>query len=264
MAGWKTIVQAVGLFFSLVAASCGAKDRSMSKKYPAEQFFSGVQLELAEAIRAEDLGEIDRLAKQADLNRPGKEDMTLLFYAMQERKLKAVTRLVQLGADEEQEVPGIGQPISMAVRMKEPKVLKAILDGGGNPNAKSREERGGTPILEEAVDHDNLESLQLLLDAGAHVNAKDRLGQTPIFRASNVSSFDAMKMLIDKGADISVIDGGGVSFAWVVHKEYQRQQNGLPDQKRKITAIRDLIIQRGIRFPPDPPQVVRQKMGIPE
>jgi ankyrin repeat protein len=236
----------------------------MSKKYPAEQFFSGMQLELAQAIRAEDIGEIDRLAKQVDLNRPGKEDMTLLFYAMQERKLKAVTRLVQLGANEEQEVPGIGQPISMAVRMKEPKVLKAILDGGGNPNAKSRQERGGTPILEEAVDHDNLESLKMLLDAGANVNARDSLGQTPIFRASNVSSFDAMKMLIDKGASLDVTNKRGITLAWVVHNEFEGQQNGLPDQKRKITAIRDLMIQRGIVFPPDPPQVVRQKLGIPE
>jgi ankyrin repeat protein len=236
----------------------------MSKKYPAEQFFSGMQLEMALAIRAEDIGEIDRLAKQVDLNRPGKEDMTLLFYAMQERKLKAVTRLVQLGANEEQEVPGIGQPISMAVRMKEPKVLKAILDGGGNPNAKSRQERGGSSLLHEATDEDNLESLKLLLDAGANPNAKDSLGQTPLFEASNAASYDAMKMLIDKGAEINVTSNRGMTLAWSVQVEFENQQNGLPDQKRKITAIRDLMIQRGIVFPPDPPQVVRQKLGIPE
>jgi uncharacterized protein len=242
-------------------AACGARDKIMTKSYPAEQFFRGEALAFARAIKAEDVGEIQRLANLVDVNRPGNEDMTLLYYAMQERKYKAIHALMQLGADEEQEVPDIGQPISMAVRMKEPKVLKAILDGGGNPNAKSKH---GTPILEEAAEDDNLESLKLLLDKGANPNAKDSLGQTPIYYPNRISNFDAVKMLIDRGAEIDVVDKNGVTFAWSVHNRFQDQQHGLPEQLRKITDIREHMIRRGISFPPDPPQVVRQKLGIPE
>jgi uncharacterized protein len=86
-------------------------------KFVAEKFFTGSALQLAHAIDAENLATIDQLSKTVDINRPGIEDMTLLYYAMQGRRLKSLGFLIKLGANPEQEVPGIGKPIDMAVRM---------------------------------------------------------------------------------------------------------------------------------------------------
>jgi uncharacterized protein len=241
-------------------ASCGARNKMMQKSYPADKFFTGSALQLAQAIDAENLATIDQLSKTVDLNRPGIEDMTLLYYAMQGRKLQSLAALIKLGANPEQEVPGIGKPIDMAVRMQEPPVLKAMLDAGANPNAKNK---AGTPILFEAAFDENINSLALLLAANANVNAQDSLGQTAIFQANRLSSFHAVKMMIDRGAKTDVVDKRGLTFAWSVHKEVGRQAQN-PEQLARITAIKNLMMQRGIKFPPDPPQVVRQKMGIPE
>jgi uncharacterized protein len=252
----------LGISLVLTATACNAKGKRMSN-YPAAKFFKGDQLALANAVEKEDIAAIERLAKSVDLNRPGNEDMTLLYFAMLERKYQAIATLIKLGANPEQQVPGIGQPISMAVRMKEPKLLKAMLDAGANPNAKDAESRGGTPILFEATDDDNIESLNLLLAAGANPNAKDTLGQTATYGAVNGSSFFAARTLIDRGTAVDVTSKNGLTFAWVVHKEIERQQKN-PDQLKRIAAIKELMMQRGIKFPPDPPQVVRQKLGIPE
>jgi hypothetical protein len=66
--------------------STQAQENTMSgfKRYPPEQFFSGKQLELAQAIREGDLDRVKSLASSADLNAPGKSNMTLLAFAFQE------------------------------------------------------------------------------------------------------------------------------------------------------------------------------------
>ncbi|MGD8206414.1 hypothetical protein [Pantoea sp. FN0305] len=51
------------------------------KSYNAEDFFSGTQLQLAQAISNNNLEEVKILAKTTELNKPGKQDMTLLFFA---------------------------------------------------------------------------------------------------------------------------------------------------------------------------------------
>jgi uncharacterized protein len=241
-------------------AACGARDKIMTKSYPAEQFFSGEALALARAIKVEDVGEIQRLAKLVDVNRPGKEDMTLLYYAMQERKYKAIHALMQLGADEEQEVPGIGMPISMAVRTQEPKLLKSMLDAGGNPNAKSKD---GTPILEDAAFDENIECLKLLLDAGANADARDSLGQNAVYSALNSNSYDAADLLIARGAALDARNDRGVTLAYSLSVDIEDFKAN-PEVMARLNKIKQQMIAKGISFPPDPPQVVRQKLGIPE
>jgi uncharacterized protein len=256
----KLIAVLVSSILLTTTASCGARNKMMQKSYPAEKFFTGEALQLAQAIDAENLTMIDRLSKTVDLNRPGKEDMTLLYYAMQGRKLKSLGFLIKLGANPEQEVPGIGMPISMAVRIQEPPVLKVMLDSGANPNAKIKD---GTPILFEAAFDENIESLKLLLAANANPNAKDSLGKNAIFYSIGTSSYVTTMYLIARGADVKTMSKTGVTFAWAVQVGLERQTKNL-DHLLKLKEIKALCEAKGIRFPPDPPQVVRQKLGIPQ
>jgi len=48
--------------------------------FPPEKYFYGSQLLLAQAIAKTDLQRVKELAIKTNLNTPGKQDMTLLFY----------------------------------------------------------------------------------------------------------------------------------------------------------------------------------------
>ena len=69
--------------------------------------FSGPQLAMAKAIQAADRESVLRLAKDTDLNSPGKEQLTLLFFAINEsmyndnppKRLNIITELVRAGAE---------------------------------------------------------------------------------------------------------------------------------------------------------------------
>jgi hypothetical protein len=68
----------------------------------------------------------------------------------------------------------------------------------------------GKPLLSWAIQRgrgDTAEIVRLLAQAGADVNAKDSLGQTPLFECALVPK--AIKPLIDAGADIEARDQNG-------------------------------------------------------
>lgn len=67
---------------------------------------------------------------------------------------------------------------------------------------------GETPLL-LAIQMDNGQMVQRLLDSGARFNARDGLGQTPLHTAVEKSSAEAMKHLIAHGADVNAKDNQG-------------------------------------------------------
>ncbi|MBR8166005.1 ankyrin repeat domain-containing protein, partial [Burkholderia vietnamiensis] len=79
------------------------------KRYAPEDFFSGQQLTLAQAIHDGDLGRVQQLAPKTDLNAPGAKNTTLLSYAVQEivpvkndasnPRYQIISVLVKSGAD---------------------------------------------------------------------------------------------------------------------------------------------------------------------
>ena len=66
-----------------------------------EQFFDGRMLEMARAIQSNDMARLRQLAVGQNLNQPGRQDMSLLWFAIQPGQLntEAVKTLVSLGAD---------------------------------------------------------------------------------------------------------------------------------------------------------------------
>ncbi|MCR5257463.1 MAG: ankyrin repeat domain-containing protein, partial [Desulfovibrio sp.] len=69
-------------------------------------------------------------------------------------------------------------------------------------------ERGET-ALHHAASRGSTTMLEILLDKGVDVNAKDKHGITPIHLAAQNDSSDAVKLLLERGADINakIIDG---------------------------------------------------------
>lgn len=60
--------------------------------------------------------------------------------------------------------------------------------------------------LQNAAREGKFDDVKLLLDHGAHVNAKDENGYTALTHAAAIGSAEIAKVLIDHGADVNEID----------------------------------------------------------
>jgi len=108
-------------------------------------------------------------------------------------------RLLEAGAD-----PDIGYALHIACNFR-PTMVRALLDAGADPNRVVEESydspmppKYNTPLhlIVASKQSGALEAMNLLLDAGAYVNAGDVNGQTPLDRAT---SPEMRALLISKG-----------------------------------------------------------------
>ena len=84
-----------------------------------------------------------------------------------------------------------------------------VINGGSSHSRNSINDNGATPLM-EAVRHDkSISHLASLIDKGENVNAKDKLGYTPLMYAAAWAGPDEMQFLIDRGANINDRDNSG-------------------------------------------------------
>lgn len=230
----------------------------------AERIFSGERLVLAQAIvrgRVEDVRRLAATMDAGELNRPGAQDMTLLFFALQHafgekaEGLRILGVLVEAGADPLQEVADLGSVAGVAMRAKSPRYIEALLLAGLDPDAV----QGDTPLLFDAVEAPTLEPLRRMLERGAAIDRHDALGNTALMKALMSMRLDTVDFLLDRGADPDFVNINGVSFAGQLQFQIQRQTPGSPAQI-KMHAIRDRLVARGQAWPPLSREVERERM----
>ncbi|MGF6657453.1 hypothetical protein OKW34_008043 [Paraburkholderia youngii] len=234
------------------------------KKFPATDFFSGPQLELAQAIERGDMEQVRRLAPKTDLNTPGRKNMTMLFFAFQEalqrdpHRLAVASEVVKAGADPLQEVPDFGDPLGVMLNSSHPEFLRAMLDGGVDPNLISE----GTPIIFDVAKESTSGSLKLLVERGADVNRRDSLRNSVLFEALMNNALDQIDYLLDHGANPSTYNINGVSFPFALSHDINRNAPA-PDSPayRKLVEIRDRIIRMGVKWPPETPEQIKARWG---
>jgi ankyrin repeat protein len=176
------------------------------------------------------------LSYGADVDaRREKDGLTPLFLA---RDARIVALLIAANAD----VNAIDNTGLTACHQAcaNPPVLAQLLDAGANPLVRSR--RGATPLHHAAREKDaidaillliranadvnecdnagnsaghwaanngRVENLKLLIAHGAQINQRNNVGLTMLTLAAlaDASAFESMRLLIDSGADTSVING---------------------------------------------------------
>src|SRR5262249_51060934 len=89
--------------------------------------------------------------------------------------------------------------LAKAIRDCDLKAVRAPPDAGVDVNARDAD--GNTPLLLAAI-YAGPECVELLLKKGADVNAKNKLGATPLHRCA--TNYEKAKLLIDAGADVKV------------------------------------------------------------
>jgi ankyrin repeat protein len=85
--------------------------------------------------------------------------------------------------------------------------MRLLLDAGADPNAAN--DFAATPLMWCAGD---AAKVRLLLSKGAKVDARSKLGRTPLLIAAAYDgAMEAARLLIEKGADVNARDEGGMS-----------------------------------------------------
>ena len=93
-------------------------------------------------------------------------------------------------------------PLQYAAAIGNLEGFRLVLDAGANVNAKDGNE--ATPLHWAACDPNRV---RLLLEHRADVNAKTKLGRTPLLVATScTSAYESVKMLIAKGADVNAAE----------------------------------------------------------
>ena len=185
----------------------------------------------------------------ADVNAPDPAGETSLMNAARVGSLDAVTLLVDRGATVDATDAAFQQTALMvAVRENNPDVVKFLIARGASVNAKTRVGRtppwvlpnsvpgfghgigivrgglpargsrppipgGMTPLLYAARDG-RMDTIRMLLDAGADINQREANEITPLIIAITNNHPDVARFLIDRGADIKAVDWYGRTPLW--------------------------------------------------
>ncbi|CAM2186223.1 conserved hypothetical protein [Burkholderia latens] len=238
------------------------------KRYAPEDFFSGQQLTLAQAIHDGDLARVQQLAPKTDLNAPGAKNTTLLSYAVQEivpvkndaanPRYQIIATLLKNGADPKAPVGASGGTVVYAaLHADTPNLLRVLLDGGLDPNWRPS---GDTPMIFEVAENKLLPQLKLLVEHKANVNLRDSLGATAIFDATSLQQWDAVDYLLAHGADPKVANQLGVSYGWVLQNTMEKHTAPDSPARARVEAIRRRIVAAGAPWPPIDPKAQRMAM----
>jgi hypothetical protein len=234
------------------------------KKFPSTDFFSGPQLELAQAIERGEMEQVKRLAPKTDLNTPGRKNITMLFFALQEalqrdpKRLAIATEVVKAGANPMQEVPNYGDPLGVVLNSSHPEFLRALLDGGVDPNFVSE----GDPLIFFVTSESTFDSLKLLVERGADVNKRDSLRNSALYEALTYRALDQIDYLLNHGANPNTYNINGVSFPYSIAIRIDLNSSA-PESAtyKKLIEIRDRIIKMGVKWPPETPEQIRARWG---
>ena len=93
--------------------------------------------------------------------------------------------------------------LSDAIESRDHARLKSLLSSGEPPNAICLNDQ---TCLEQAILHDDLEAINLLLDFGADLNTPDHRGTPPIIYAVDFTRADVLELLLKRGADVEARD----------------------------------------------------------
>lgn len=92
------------------------------------------------------------------------------------------------------------------VDLEQKREIESLIAAGGDVNAP---DRSGKPPLFKAVDSSQIQIIEMLLAHGANINGRDESGQTPLFGPADRGDAEIIEFLIDKGADINAKNDTG-------------------------------------------------------
>jgi ankyrin repeat protein len=159
--------------------------------------------EIRELVQREVSQELDRaeILKQREQDKPVRKFIDLALAG----KVGKMQTMIADGIDIDAIGPDNITALIAAARFGRVQVIQMLLDAGANPNKPGEADDGSigaSPIMEAAgnwMSNDRVQSMDLLLKAGADVNQQTANGLTAMMGA--VAFPDSLRKLLDAGAD---------------------------------------------------------------
>ena len=145
------------------------------------------------------------ISRGADVDARAKEGTTALLAASATGNVEMVRTLLDAKASLEQKDHASVTPLLAAIANDYINVARLLVDAGADVNADCH---NGSALQVTAAKGDE-EMLRLLLGKGARTEPKS--GQSPLMLAAANSHLEAVRILVQAGADVNVRDGNGVS-----------------------------------------------------
>lgn len=175
-----------------------------------------VMLELSELIHANKLVAAKELLSRnnLDIDTTDNNGRTLLVAAILSEQYDTAEILLKLGANPNF-LPSGKQKSAMgwAAQYKDTKFLQLLLDFGGDPDLFNKGERTAAYPVLSAISADRIDNLKILIDAGANLNVVDQRGLTPLMYGASISAWEMVYLMLESGADISVKNKWNESFS---------------------------------------------------
>ncbi|MGE0862798.1 MAG: ankyrin repeat domain-containing protein [Vicinamibacterales bacterium] len=157
---------------------------------------------VADAAARGDKAAVKALLKSAaDVNAAQGDGMTALHWAAMSGDLELAQMLIYAGANVRATTRlGTYTPLYLASQQGHAPVIDVLLKAGSDPKAGTP--NGTTPLMVAAA-AGKVDAVKALVDAGADVNAKDGVRlQTPLMYAAAANRADVITFLAGKGGDL--------------------------------------------------------------
>lgn len=209
-------IQNIFFLFMLFLAACGSNQDD-----PKNTFSDPNVVSLLEAAIIGDGKSLTKyLDSIPDINVVSQSGITPLYWLIVDSNTRniewAVGELLNAGADPHFVPEGWKYSSFLwAVRRGQVKVVKAMLEAGVDVNRLySKLNLEPTPIFHALSSRDSF-TLNLLIDAGAHLEFRNSLGQTPLLYA-RTNNWELAYILLKNGANFNAKDMWGHTIVWPI------------------------------------------------
>jgi ankyrin repeat protein len=161
---------------------------------------------LAEAIAADDKTAIGREIKNVKAEKINNlyQGRTVLIWAAYKNNTEAVKTLLDKGADVNKVDDDKRTALMLAVDNNNLKMVQDLLENGADVNIQ---DKNGSKPMEVAVIKNYLKMVQVLLDnSGVNINEVYILGNTALMLAVDNNNLEIVNALLDKGADVNMVN----------------------------------------------------------
>lgn len=195
----------------MIALCKGLTNTNLMTKL-SSQGVSQQQKDLALFFQACQAGRVDEikalLINQPNLlNRLNHEGRSALSVATVNNQKEVALLLLAQNIDPDMEGEGQWNALALAVNYGFSDLAKALIEKGFPINDKA----GKCIALTQAVEKDNMELFQLLIEKGANVDTQTSYGQTALYEAVYYSKLSFVEALLQAGADPDIANQGGYS-----------------------------------------------------
>lgn len=229
-----------------IQTGCQLTNSSKMYKIKGRDFFTEPYYPIVDAIDGENIGKLTTLVGKENINSKGAKNLSFLFYAFLNNKLKSFTLLLENGADcntpfhvSETDSTYL---INKATEADDITYFNLLL-----PKAKldTKDDRGAS-VLHNAIYVNQPERLFKLLESGVDINIQDKKKQTALYLLCALNKLETAYALIQKGADVTIPNAAGSTVALLI------QESKLPKDSELypwLVKIKQALINKGVVFP---------------